>query len=113
MTKDTETSAKTRYRVDKFIVPPAAREAFLERVTVTSRLLRAQPGFLRELVLEQNAGPGEFNFVTVAEWSDDAAIEAATEVVARAHAEMGFDRQAFVAEHGIRADIAHYSALTV
>lgn len=55
------------YRVD-FVVPDHAREEFINRVRRTHELLRTQPGFLQDFVLEQSSGPGEFNFVTVVEW---------------------------------------------
>jgi heme-degrading monooxygenase HmoA len=113
MTEGREVGADALYRIDKFIVPAAARTAFLERVAATSRVLHEQKGFRRELVLEQSSGPGAFNFVTVVEWEDGAAVEPAASAVARAHAEQGFDRQAFLAENGIRADIACYSVVAL
>ena len=43
------------------VVPHAAREEFLSRVRDTHRVLRRQPGFIRDALLEQVAGPGRFN----------------------------------------------------
>jgi len=113
MTESYGTDQGALYRVDKFVVPPAARAAFLDRVTATHAVLRAQPGFVRDLVLEQNGGPGEFNVVTLVEWENAGVVAAASGAVARAHAEAGFDRQAFLAANGIRADIANYGALAL
>lgn len=45
------------YRVDKFVVPDAAREEFLDRVRRTHASLKAQPGFLQDFVLEAILGP--------------------------------------------------------
>ena len=59
------------YRVDKFIVPDAARQAFIDAVDETDAVMRTQPGFVRHDLLEQVGGPGEYNFVTVAEWVQD------------------------------------------
>ena len=56
------------FRVDKFVVPRSARDEFLSRVKVTHEVLRRQPGFVRDNLLEQFSGPGEFNIVTIAEW---------------------------------------------
>jgi len=50
------------YRVDKFVVPSTAREEFLHKVRRTHAVLKAQPGFLQDFVLEQSSGPGEFNW---------------------------------------------------
>jgi heme-degrading monooxygenase HmoA len=111
MAQDKAARADALYRVDRFIVPPAARDEFVKRVAATSRVLHCQPGFRRELVLEQNAGPGVCNFVTLVEWESAAAIGPASEAVARAHAESGFDRHAFLEANGIRADIASYGVV--
>jgi len=99
------------YRIDKFIVPAAARQAFIDAVDATDAVMRAQPGFVRHDLLEQVGGPGEFNFVTVAEWESDAVIPVVAAAIARHHAERRFDRNAFLTTHGIRADIATYRML--
>lgn len=51
--------------MDKFKVPRAARNDFLERVLSIHELLRTQPGFVQDFVLEQVGGPGSFNIVTI------------------------------------------------
>lgn len=99
------------YRVDKFVVPQAAREEFLKRVCDTHQVLRRQPGFIRDALLEQVAGPGKFNIVTIAEWESQQAIDAARAVVAKAHSESGFNAQETMARLGIEADIANYKAI--
>lgn len=99
------------YRVDKFVVPEAARDEFLARIRETHELLRRQPGFIRDAILEQVAGPGKFNIVTIAEWQDQAAIDAARDAVRRAHAQRGFSPQETMKRLGIEADIADYRAL--
>jgi heme-degrading monooxygenase HmoA len=96
------------YRVDKFVVPQRAHEEFLKRVRATHQVLRRQPGFIRDTLLEQVAGPGRFNIVTVAEWESQEAIDAARVVVKKAHAESGFSPQEAMARLGIEADIANY-----
>lgn len=96
------------YRVDKFIVPEAARDEFLKRVHDTHNILRQQPGFVRDLLLDQIAGPGSFNLVTVAEWESQESVDAAGAVVAAFHAEHGFNPHKTMARLGIAADIGNY-----
>lgn len=96
------------FRVDKFAVPPGAREEFLEKVLATHQVLRVQPGFVRDAILEQTAGPGEFNFVTIVEWISTASMEPAREAVAALHARMNFDAREMIARLGIRADLGNY-----
>ena|ERR1700730_5690027 len=103
--------AEKIYRVDKFIVPSTAREEFLDKVRRTHAVLKAQPGFLQDFVLEQASGPGEFNFVTVVEWASQKAVENARASVAALHREMNFDAKELFARTGIRADIANYTRL--
>jgi len=96
------------FRVDKFMVPNDARAEFLERVETTHALLKTQPGFVRQLLLEQSSGPGEFNFVTLVEWENQAAIEEARKAVTAMHKRIGFNPQEMLARLGIRADLANY-----
>jgi len=101
------------YRVDKFAVPAAGREEFLQRVAATHALLREQDGFVRDIILEQQSGPGEFNFVTLVEWETPDVVGRATAAVAKLHAETGFDRHEMMSRLGIRADIANYKRLEI
>ncbi|HWT56488.1 MAG TPA: antibiotic biosynthesis monooxygenase [Rhizobium sp.] len=96
------------FRVDKFVVPVAAREEFLINVMMTHKLLEAQDGFIDHKVLEQVAGPGEFNFVTIAQWESADVVERVRAAVAAAHKAAKFDPQEMFARLGIRADMASY-----
>ena len=132
------------YRVDKFVVPAAARQEFLERVTQTHQILRGQAGLIRDLILEQSSSiiaksglpvfakndakttnlsrlslacqpnllsPGEFNFVTVAQWRSEAVIADVRAAVAAFHKERGFDAQEMFTRLGIKADIGIYARI--
>src|SRR6266436_3484409 len=103
--------SETVYRVDKFVVPTGAREEFLERARRTHALLKAQPGFLQDLILEQSSGPGEFNFVTVVEWASQEAVENARAAVVKLHGKINFNAQEMFARLGIEADLAYYKRL--
>jgi heme-degrading monooxygenase HmoA len=99
------------YRVDKFVVPNGAREEFLDKARRTHALLKKQPGFLQDFVLEQSSGPGEFNFVTIVEWASPEAVENARAAVQALHREMNFNAQELFARAGIKADLANYTRL--
>jgi heme-degrading monooxygenase HmoA len=99
------------YRVDKFVVPNDAREEFLSKVRPTHALLKAQPGFRQDFVLEQSSGPGEFNFVTIVEWASQEAVENVRAAVVELHREMNLNAQDLFARLGIRADLAYYKRL--
>ena len=101
----------TIFRVDKFIVPQTVCEEFLQRIRETHEILRRQPGFVRDALLEQIYGPGRFNIVTMVEWESQAAIEAAREVVEASRAATGFNQRETMQRLGIEADMANYRHL--
>lgn len=95
------------YRIDKFAVPASARDEFLMNMVCMHTLLQAQEGFIGHTVLEQVAGPGEFNFVTIAEWENAEMFERMRVAVA-AQTTAKIDQQDMFERLGIRADIAGY-----
>ncbi|MER8375627.1 antibiotic biosynthesis monooxygenase [Mesorhizobium sp. M1406] len=99
------------FRVDKFVVPAAAREEILAKVRTTHELLRLQQGFVQDFVLEQFSGPGEFNLVTIVEWENQTAVDRVVPIVTAEHARAGFNRQETIARLGVRADIANYQRI--
>lgn len=96
------------YRVDKFIVPEPARTEFMAKVKTTHALLKTLPGFIQDMVLEQSAGPGKFNFVTMVEWENEAVVAEARTAVTALHQQMNFNPQELFARMGITADMATY-----
>lgn len=96
------------FRVDKFVVPAAAREEILAKVRTTHELLRLQQGFVQDFLLEQFSGPGEFNLVTIVEWESQAAIDNVVPIVKAARERIAFNPHEMIARLGVRADIANY-----
>ncbi|MBI4907543.1 MAG: antibiotic biosynthesis monooxygenase [Acidobacteria bacterium] len=96
------------YRIDKFKVPPQARDEFLTRVHEIDGFLKTLPGYVRHTVYEQSSGPGAFNFVTLAEWESASHVEGALQSVAARNRANGFNQREVLARLGIEADIAFY-----
>jgi heme-degrading monooxygenase HmoA len=99
------------YRVDKFIVPTSARDEFLDRANAIRDVLKMQEGFIRDTYLEQIAGPGEFNIVTIAEWESQEHVEQARAAVAAYMQATKFNPQEMYQRLGIKADIAFYKQI--
>ncbi len=99
------------FRVDKFRVPASVREEFLVEVLKTHELLRKQPGFRYDLLLEQDPTPDEVGIVTVAAWDDQAAVTAAGAAVVEMRRSSSFDPGAFMARLGVTADLGNYREL--
>jgi hypothetical protein len=112
MSKSDSAGESHVYRVDKFVVPAAARQEFLGRVKQTHELLRRQAGFVRDLILEQASGPGAFNFVTLVEWQNEAALVHVRAAVGTFHKEIAFDPQELITRLGIKADIGVYARIS-
>jgi heme-degrading monooxygenase HmoA len=96
------------FRVDKFIVPMASRATFITKLRETHELLQRQPGFVRDYILEQVSGPGRYNVVTMVEWEDQAAIDAAKEAVIEMQSRTRFNPRELFTKLNVSADLATY-----
>jgi heme-degrading monooxygenase HmoA len=96
------------YRVDKFVVPDHVRDEFWTHVRRTHSVLRDQPGFLEDTLLEQHSGPGRFNVVTIVKWASPDALAAARSAVERSHRTADFQPAEFLERAGIEADMGNY-----
>ena len=63
---------------------------------------------MRDAILAQSSGQGEFNFVTIVEWENGDFFEGARQAVAALDRKMNFDPHELITRLGIRADIANY-----
>ncbi|MEW9806617.1 antibiotic biosynthesis monooxygenase [Mesorhizobium sp. ZMM04-5] len=98
-------------RLDRFVVPGAARDEFLMRVGQTHDILRTQDGFIRDLLLERPGDAGASVIVTLVEWDSRETVERVVPVVRAAHARMGFDARETMARLGISAEMGTYAPI--
>lgn len=96
------------YRVDKYVVPAAARDEIAARLNALMAVLRTQEGLVSAVCLEQVSGPGEFNILTYAEWESQAHIDRANAAVGAHLQETKFDPQETFTRLGVRADLGVY-----
>ncbi|HVW73232.1 MAG TPA: antibiotic biosynthesis monooxygenase [Rhizomicrobium sp.] len=101
------------YRINNFTVPPESREAFLAIIASTHDVLRRQQGFVRDLILEQQSGPGAFNFVSMIEFSGVEAVPHVTAALAELDQLRGISRKEEAARLGVRTDMAGYGPLAI
>ena len=99
------------YRLDRFVVPPAAREEFLMRVNQTHEILRAQQGFVQDFLLERPGEDGAAIIVTMVEWDSQETVDRVVPIVQAAHREMGFSPKETIARLGVTAEIGVYQAI--
>jgi hypothetical protein len=103
--------AERVYRLDRFVVPAAAREEFLMRVNQTHEILRSQAGFLQDFLLER---PGEDDatiIITMVEWESQATVDRVIPIVQAAHRDMSFSPKETIARLGVTAEIGMYQAI--
>jgi heme-degrading monooxygenase HmoA len=100
------------YRLDKFVVPNEARNEFLEKINEIHSLLRVQPGFIRDYLLEQSLGEHNFNLVTFIEWEGSSFIESAKLAVMELNKSKSFNAQEMMARLGIKGEIGTYKSIT-
>ncbi|MGC2167094.1 MAG: hypothetical protein WA632_13900 [Gallionella sp.] len=110
MSNDTNMQRRI-YRLDRFVVPNGVREEFLGMVKATHEVLKAQPGFVQDFILEQPRSDQAFNLATLVEWQHEIYTVNARAVVAALHLRIGFDKQEFLARAGIKAEFGSYSSL--
>ena len=97
------------FRVDRFVVPDGAVEEFMIGVHRTHRLLREQPGFRYDLLLEGERTAGTTRIVTVVAWADEPSIAAARAAVREMQREAGFSPADTFTRLGIDAEIGTYT----
>jgi heme-degrading monooxygenase HmoA len=111
MSEAASRKSRPAYRIDRFAVPEAARAQFLERVHATHDLLRNQPGFIQDFLVEQPAGDGTSIILTMVEWEDEVAVETARKTIGAIHRRMNFEPRELIARLGIMAELGDYRPL--
>lgn len=103
-----DTSASL-YRIDRFTVPGHARDAFLDRLVAIRDFLQDRPGCLYNRIAESTREDGTVSMMTIVEWKDRAAMNAARAAAKAFYDETGFDPAAFMASLAIEPDFGLYA----
>lgn len=106
-------ASKPLYRINKFSVPAESRDAFLDLMAKTHVVLRQQGGVVADQILEQQSGPGLFNFVAIITFTGPEVIESVVAVMAAFDREAGINRQQAMAALNIKTDMGLYHEVTV
>jgi predicted ester cyclase len=95
--------------IDKFFVPAAAKNEFLERVHINRTLIKTLPGFIEDAAYEYADNDGNIIFVTVACWENKEALAKAKEIVQAEYKKQGFDMSAMLQRLHITVDRGIYN----
>src|SRR3546814_19143490 len=99
------------YRDEKSLCPEQARKKYMQTLRATHVQRSKKRVFVQEFVLEHASGQGTLNYVTIAEWESQGAIDAARLAVLALHREMNLDPPEMFARLGITADLGNYTRL--
>lgn len=95
-------------RVNRFSVPVEARDEFLRLIKATHEVIRAQPGFIDDMILEQQSGIGLFNLLTVLQFEGEHVLQSVITAVARFDEATGINRQALTRRLGVETSVGFY-----
>jgi antibiotic biosynthesis monooxygenase (ABM) superfamily enzyme len=99
-------------RVNRFSVPEEARPQFMALLERTHRVMRVQPGFVDDMILEQQAGAGILSLITIIRFEGEHVLQPIIAAVARSDREAGIDRQALSRELGVESNVGFYAPIT-
>lgn len=102
-------SENSIYFIDKFVVPAAGKEEFLQRVAINRTFISGLPGFVNDAAYESMDDTGNLTFITVAAWRDAAAVEAAKKSVQAKYQQEGFDMPGMIKRLGITMERGMYT----
>lgn len=96
------------FKVDKFVVPAASINTFVEKLAETHSFLDDMEGCLQNLILTRENGLPSYSVVTIVEWRDQACFDHAKSLAAERHRANGFDPATMIDALGIHADLGNY-----
>ena len=101
------------YRINKFAVPSQSRDAMLGIIQLTHAALRRQNGFVRDLILERQSGPGEFNIITLIEFTGTDVVPRISAVLDALETQTGINRRERAEQLGVHSHMAGYRRLEI
>jgi steroid delta-isomerase-like uncharacterized protein len=84
-------SPECRVLIDRFIVPPQARDEFIQRMEYNRSLIRNLSGFVKDTVYSHEDESGNLHCVTVAIWENEAVLNQAKAAVQAEYRRIYFD----------------------
>ncbi len=78
--------------IGKYLIPAASKETFLERQNIARAYIHTLAGFVRDHAYERITENGDTEYITIATWANDEALNNARELVQAENDRQGFDR---------------------
>jgi heme-degrading monooxygenase HmoA len=97
--------------IDKFVVPEAAADEFIQRTASNRRFLRTLPGFLLDAAYERIDENGNIVVVTIVEWESEKAFDNARQLVQAEYERIGFRPAEMLSRLGIALERGAYTEM--
>lgn len=78
--------------IGKYLIPAASKETFLERQNIARAFIHTLAGFVRDHAYERITEDGDTEYITIATWVNDEALNNARDLVQAENMRTGFDR---------------------
>ena len=90
--------------ISKYLIPAGSKAAFLERQHVARAFIHTLDGFIRDHAYERTTENGDTEYITVATWTSDEAVNNAREAVNAENRRTGFNRAEMLQKLNIRME---------
>ncbi|QEC74635.1 antibiotic biosynthesis monooxygenase family protein [Mucilaginibacter ginsenosidivorax] len=97
--------------IDRFIVPPAAKAEFMERMAINRTMINKLPGFIRDEAFVREDEQGQLHCITIAVWESESALKAAKGTVQAEYQRQGFNLPAMLERLDIRMERGQFQKL--
>lgn len=94
MQKNMETLSESQQItfISKYLIPAASKQTFLERQHIARTFIHSLDGFVRDYAYERITETGDTEYITIATWTNEEAINHARNAVQAENLRTGFDR---------------------
>jgi len=78
--------------ISKYLIPEASKETFLERQHIARTFIHTLEGFISDHAYERITDNGDTEYITIATWTSNEAVNNAREAVNAENLRTGFNR---------------------
>lgn len=97
--------------IDKFTIPPEARDEFISRMEFNRSFIKNLPGFIEDAVYMRTDENGNIVYVTIAVWKNESVLKLAKEAVQAEYRKHEFDLEKMFKRLRIIKERASYTKI--
>lgn len=90
--------------ISKYLIPAASKETFLARQETSRKYIETLPGFIRGHAYDRTTESGDTEYITVATWVSEQAINNARNLVQAENERTGFNRAEMLQKLNIKME---------